>query len=316
MKIVYITGCLGFMGSYITRKALERGWMVRGVDKITYAANEEFFTEFSWHKNFAFEEKDIKDLDYLYDCDYVINFAAESHVGNSIIDSEVFIDTNVGGVRNLLELIRHKPNNVNNRPILFHISTDEVYGDVVSGAHQETDLLRPSNPYSASKAAGDMLINAWARTYDLDYVILRPTNNYGIGQYPEKLIPLSIKNLKRGKKIRLHNNGTPTRNWLHASDTASAVMKIIDAGIKNEIFNVAGGFEQQNIVTVKKIIEAYFGTLDNWKNHVDFSYTRKGQDVRYAIDDTKLRKLGWLPQCDFNLELVKIVNHYRKNFRW
>ena len=316
MKIVYITGCLGFMGSYITRKALEKGWMVRGVDKITYAANEEFLTEFNWHKNFVFEEKDIKDLDYLYDCDYVINFAAESHVGNSIIDSEVFIDTNVGGVRNLLELIRHKPKNVNNRPILFHISTDEVYGDVVSGAHQETDLLKPSNPYSASKAAGDMLINAWARTYDLDYVILRPTNNYGIGQYPEKLIPLSIKNLKRGKKIRLHNNGTPTRNWLHASDTAEAVMKIIDAGVKNEIFNVAGGFEQQNIVTVKKIIEAYFGTLDNWKNHVDFSYTRKGQDVRYAIDDTKLRKLGWLPQCDFNLELVKIVNHYKENFRW
>tara|TARA_R110000824_G_scaffold233766_2_gene422104 strand:+ start:4468 stop:5418 length:951 start_codon:yes stop_codon:yes gene_type:complete len=316
MKIVYITGCLGFMGSYITRKALEKGWMVRGVDKITYAANEEFLTEFNWHKNFVFEEKDIKDLDYLYDCDYVINFAAESHVGNSIIDSEVFIDTNVGGVRNLLELIRHKPKNVNNRPILFHISTDEVYGDVVSGAHQETDLLKPSNPYSASKAAGDMLINAWARTYDLDYVILRPTNNYGIGQYPEKLIPLSIKNLKRGKKIRLHNNGTPTRNWLHASDTAEAVIKIIDAGVKNEIFNVAGGFEQQNIVTVKKIIEAYFGTLDNWKNHVDFSYTRKGQDVRYAIDDTKLRKLGWLPQCDFNLELVKIVNHYKENFRW
>ena len=316
MKIVYITGCLGFMGSYITRKALEKGWMVRGVDKITYAANEEFLTEFNWHKNFVFEEKDIKDLDYLYDCDYVINFAAESHVGNSIIDSEVFIDTNVGGVRNLLELIRHKPKNVNNRPILFHISTDEVYGDVVSGAHQETDLLKPSNPYSASKAAGDMLINAWARTYDLDYVMLRPTNNYGIGQYPEKLIPLSIKNLKRGKKIRLHNNGTPTRNWLHASDTAEAVMKIIDAGVKNEIFNVAGGFEQQNIVTVKKIIEAYFGTLDNWKNHVDFSYTRKGQDVRYAIDDTKLRKLGWLPQCDFNLELVKIVNHYKENFRW
>ena len=316
MKIVYITGCLGFMGSYITRKALERGWMVRGVDKITYAANEEFLTEFKWHENFVFEEKDIKDLDYLYDCDYVINFAAESHVGNSIIDSEVFINTNVGGVRNLLELIRHKPKNVKNRPILFHISTDEVYGDVVFGSHSETDLLKPSNPYSASKAAGDMLINAWARTYDLDYVILRPTNNYGIGQYPEKLIPLSIKNLKRGKKIRLHNNGTPTRNWLHASDTAEAVMTIIDAGVKNEIFNVAGGFEQQNIVTVKKTIDAYFGTLDNWQNHVDFSYTRKGQDVRYAIDDTKLRKLGWLPQCDFNLELVKIVNHYKENFRW
>ena len=316
MKIVYITGCLGFMGSYITRKALERGWMVRGVDKITYAANKDLLTEFKWYENFVFEEKDIKDLDYLYDCDYVINFAAESHVGNSIIDSEVFINTNVGGVRNLLELIRHKPKNINNRPVLFHISTDEVYGDIVDGAHDEAALLRPSNPYSASKASADMLINAWARTYGVKYVILRPTNNYGIGQYPEKLIPLSIKNLKRGKKIRLHNNGEPTRNWLHADDTAEAVMTIIDSGIENEIFNIAGGFEQKNIDTIKKIIKAYFGSLDNWEKHVDFSYTRQGQDVRYSIDDSKLRQLGWKPNKSFDQEIFEIVKHYKDGFVW
>jgi|TARA_R110000824_G_scaffold50219_4_gene140443 dTDP-glucose 4,6-dehydratase len=316
MKIVYITGCLGFMGSYITRKALKRGWMVRGVDKITYAANCDLLKEFGEYENFVFEEQDIKNLDFLYDCDYVINFAAESHVGNSIIDSEEFVNTNVGGVKNLLELIRHKPKNVNDRPILFHISTDEVYGDIVGGAHLETDLLKPSNPYSASKASGDMLINAWARTYGINYIIMRPTNNYGIGQYPEKLIPLSIKNLQRGRNIRLHNNGTPIRNWLHADDTAEAVMTIIDAGIKNEIFNVAGSFEQKNIDAVKKIIKAYFGSLDNWEKHIDFSYTRAGQDVRYSIDDVKIRALGWKPKRNFDKEIVRIVKHYKENFRW
>ena len=153
--------------------------------------------------------------------------------------------------------MRNKPANCNDRPILFHISTDEVYGDIDEGAHIETDLLKPSNPYAASKAAADMLINAWARTYGVDYLIHRPTNNYGIGQYPEKLIPLAVKNLVRGKKIRLHNEGTPIRNWLHADDTAEAVMTIIDSGKVNEIYNCAGGFEQANIDTVKKIIKAF-----------------------------------------------------------
>ena len=199
MKIVYITGCLGFMASYAVRKALARGWKVRGVDKLTYAANPQLLEEFCQHPNFEFEETDIKDLERLYDCDYVINYAAESHVGNSIVNSDEFIDSNILGVRNLLDLVRFKPINCNDRPTFFHISTDEVYGYIEDGAHTEQDLLKPSNPYSAAKAAGDMLIHAWARTYGIQYIILRPTNNYGIGQYPEKLIPLTIKNLLREK---------------------------------------------------------------------------------------------------------------------
>ena len=316
MKVVYITGCLGFMGSYATRRALDKGWFVRGVDKVTYAANLDLLEEFSKYPNFVFEKCDIKDLDFLYDCDYVINFAAESHVGNSIIDSEKFIESNILGVKNLLNLVRFKPVNCNERPVLFHISTDEVYGDINKGSHTEKDLLKPSNPYSASKASSDMLIHAWARTYDIDYIILRPTNNYGIGQYPEKLIPLAIKNLMCEKKIRLHNKGTPVRNWLHASDTSEAVIAIIESGKINEIYNVAGGFEQANIDTAKKIIKSFYGTLDNWEKYVDLSAKREGQDVRYALNDAKLRKLGWKPRKSFDEEILSIVNYHKDKFRW
>ena len=193
MKLVVITGCLGLIGSHVTRECLKKGWRVYGIDCCTYAANEEFLTDFYRSPNFTFVEKDIATLKYLPDCDYVINIAAESHVGNSIIDSTDFITSNVVGVKNLLDLIRQKQANVSDRPVFFHFSTDEVYGDITNGEHVETDILQPSNPYSASKAAADMLVMAWARTYDLKYLILRPTNNYGIGQYPEKLIPLTVK---------------------------------------------------------------------------------------------------------------------------
>ena len=315
MKIVYVTGCLGFIGSYVTRRCLERGWRVYGIDKCTYAANRSLLGEFETYENFKFERVDIKDLEHLYDCDYVINTAAESHVGNSIVDSEAFIESNITGTKNLLDLIRFKQENASKRPIFFHFSTDEVYGDIESGEHVETDLLHPSNPYSAAKAAADMLVLAWARTYGVEYVILRPTNNYGIGQYPEKLVPLSVKNLQRGLKIRLHNDGTPVRNWLHADDTARSVMSIIDAGVHNEVYNVAGGFEQPNHETVRKIIKSYNGA-DNWKDYVDFTYSRQGQDVRYALNDAKLRALGWTPQRKFDNEIDAIVTYYKDNFIW
>jgi len=315
MKIVYVTGCLGFIGSYVTRKCLQKGWMVYGVDKCTYVANISLLEEFNKYENFNFLKKDIKDLDHLYDCDYIINTAAESHVGNSIIDSKEFISSNIMGVQNLLDLIKNKPENCNRRPIMFHFSTDEVYGDIVDGEHTEEHLLHPSNPYSAAKAAADMLVLAWARTYNIEYILLRPTNNYGIGQYPEKLIPLSVKNMKRQLKIRLHNNGTPIRNWLHADDTAEAVMAIIDSGKVNEIYNVAGGFEQTNSETVRKIVLAYHN-VDDWKQYVDFSYSRQGQDVRYALNDDKLRSLGWSPQKVFDNEINSKVEYYKDKFIW
>lgn len=326
-KVVYVTGCFGFIGSYVTRECLKKGWQVMGIDKMTYAYFPDAYDEFLEHPNFSFEHIDINDLDFLYECDYVINTAAETHVGNSIVKSEDFLHSNVNGVYNLLELIRNYRSEGNRKPTLLHFSTDEVYGDILEGEHIETDLLKPSNPYSATKAAADQLIIAWARTYNLPYVIVRPTNNYGIGQYVEKLIPKSIKYLSLGKKIPLHNNGTPVRNWLHAQDTANAVITIIEQEVKNEIYNICGGFEQNNLDTVDKIITLYHGKDESLKEtfpyynedknqFLDLSVERKGQDLRYALNDDKLRSLGWKPEMEFEKELPKIVEYYKQNFIW
>jgi dTDP-glucose 4,6-dehydratase len=317
MKIVYVTGCLGFIGSYVTRLCLQKGWYVKGVDKITYAANKDLLDEFNKNLNFSFVHCDINDLKFLYDCDYIINTAAETHVGNSISNSDDFVHSNIDGVHNLLELIRNYRQEHSRVPTLIHFSTDEVYGDIDYEAHTEKDLLKPSNPYSATKAAADMLILAWARTYNINYIIVRPTNNYGIGQYVEKLIPKTCKYLNLGRKIPLHNSGTPIRNWLHAEDTANAIIKIIENDVKNQIYNIAGGFEQSNLDTVKKILEVYLNKKDfNLLDYVDFSYSRKGQDVRYALDDTKLRNLNWKSNKNFNEEIKSIVDYYNNKFIW
>ena len=314
-KIVYVTGCLGFMGYHVTKKCLDEGYYVFGIDKKTYASNLNFLPLLLEYPKFKFLESDINDLEKIYDCDYIINMAAETHVDNSIVSSDVFLRSNVNGVHKLLELIKAIPKA--RRPTLLHFSTDEVYGDIVDGFHTETDLLKPSNPYSATKAAADMLILAWARTYEVPYVILRPTNNYGVGQYVEKFIPKAIKHLTLGRKILMHDAGTPRRTWLHVSDTASAVISIIESGTKNEIYNISGNYEEQNIVIAKKIIDSfYLTTEDSYTDFMDLNEKRQGQDVRYAIDDSKLKSLGWKPVADFDKELEEIVKYYKENFVW
>jgi len=314
-KIVYITGCLGFIGSYITRTCLELGWYVKGVDKMTYCSNDNLLKEFKNYPNFSFVRCDINDLEFLFECDYVINTAAETHVGNSIVKSDDFVNSNINGVHHLIELIRNYRGEGKQKPIFLHFSTDEVYGDIVNGDHTETDILNPSNPYSATKAAADQLILAWARTYDISYIIVRPTNNYGIGQYVEKLIPNACKCLKMGKKIPMHDGGTPIRNWLHAQDTADAIINIILSSSKNKIYNISGGFEQNNLTTVKKIIKNYFGDSD-FSSYIDMNINRRGQDIRYSIDDSKLRNIGWKPQKIFDLELPLIIEYYKNKFIW
>ena len=315
-KIVYVTGRIGFIGSYVTRLCLDRGWFVKGVDKITYAANKNLLEEFKKYPNFSFVQCDINDLEFLYDCDYIINTAAETHVGNSIANSDDFVSSNIDGVHNLLELIRNYRQENTKIPTLIHFSTDEVYGDIVEGAHAETDILKPSNPYSATKAAADMLILAWARTYNIPYIILRPTNNYGIGQYVEKLIPKACKYLQLGRKIPLHNNGSPIRNWLHAEDTANAVITVIESGVANEIYNICGGFEQSNLETIKALLSTFGIDEKNLDQYVDFSCNRPGQDVRYALDDSKLRNLGWKSTKVFKNEIESISKYYKNKFIW
>lgn len=310
-KVVYVTGCLGFIGYHVTKACLDQGWYVRGIDKGTYAANWNLLGTLESYQNFVFEHKDINELDTLYECDYIINTAAETHVDNSIASSDVFVKSNIDGVHHLLNLIKEK--HKFHMPTLLHFSTDEVYGDLTSGSHTEQDLLKPSNPYSATKAAADMLVTAWARTYKIPYIIVRPTNNYGIGQYTEKFIPHTIKYLSLGKPAPLHDAGTPRRTWLHAIDTASAVIKIIEAGVKNEIYNISGNYEDENIVVANKIIKLMRLKGDDL---LDLSVKRPGQDVRYAVDDSKLKKLGWYPRANFDLELKTIVKYYTKNFVW
>jgi len=315
-KVVYVTGCLGFIGYHVTKKCLEKGYYVFGIDKCTYASNINLLNDLKQYGNqFRFEVLDINDITRLYDCDYVINTAAETHVDNSIESSDVFLKSNVNGVHRLLELIKSKPKSI--RPILLHFSTDEVYGDLELGSHTEKDLLLPSNPYSATKAAADMLIMAWARTYQIPYIIVRPTNNYGIGQYVEKFIPKAIKNLSLGKKIVMHDKGLPKRTWLHVSDTAEAIITIIHKNVVNEIYNISGNTERQNIDVAQNLLNIFYQKQSYTLNdNFDFSEVRPGQDVRYSIDDKKLKELGWEPKANFNEELKTIVQWYKERFIW
>jgi dTDP-glucose 4,6-dehydratase len=312
-KVVYVTGCLGFIGSHVTETCLKKGWYVIGVDKCTYASNSAWIDSWGmrYPDQFMFLKTDINDLTRLYECDYVINTAAETHVDNSIEDSDDFVRSNIDGVHNLLKLINKVKRK---KPILLHFSTDEVYGDIITGSHTEQDLLKPSNPYSATKAAADMLILAWGRTYNLPYIIVRPTNNYGIGQYGEKLIPRTVKFLSLGKPIELHDQGKPVRTWLHASDTSNAIIKIIESNVVNQIYNISGNYEAPNIVVVKKILNVLYGT-DNTDGKIT-ELSRVGQDMRYSIDDSKIKSLGWNAQADFDSELENIVNYYIENFVW
>ena len=315
-KVVYVTGCLGFIGAYVTQACLNKGWYVFGIDKCTYASNISNLGKFESYENFRFEKTDICDLDRMFDCDYFINTAAETHVGNSIARNDEFLSTNILGVSNILNLIRRSNIDTNKLPTFFHFSTDEVYGDIGNGPHLEDHLLMPSNPYSATKASADMLILAWARTYNIPYIILRPTNNYGLGQYVEKLIPKCCKYLQLGKKLPLHNYGLSYRTWLHAKDTANAVIKIIESNSKNEIFNVSSQFELPNIEVCNKLVDIYFPNTENKDHFYDFSYQRPGQDLRYSLDDSKLRSLGWKEEAVFDNEIVEIAKYYKDKFIW
>ena len=314
MKILYVTGCLGFIGYHVTKKFLDEGHYVYGIDSKTYASNKDFLYDLLEYKNFTFDGCDINAIDRLVDCDYFINTAAETHVDNSIVSSDVFLRSNINGVHKILELIKQKPKS--RRPTLLHFSTDEVYGDLVSGFHTETDLLKPSNPYSATKAAADMLVLAWARTYDIPYVIVRPTNNYGIGQYVEKFIPRACKHLTLNRPIVMHDDGEPIRTWLHVSDTANAVSLIVSQNVTNEIYNISGNYEEKNIVVARKIIDNYFGAGTDYDKYMDFSEKRQGQDVRYAIDDSKLKSIGWSCEADFDTCLEEVVDWHKSNFVW
>jgi dTDP-glucose 4,6-dehydratase len=317
IRVAVITGCAGFIGINLTKQLLKDGWYVYGIDKLTYAANQDMLhlLRQDYRDRFHVEFKDITEISWLPESDFIFNLAAESDVDRSNSNCANFVHTNIKGTQNLLDIVVKSSYIKASKPIFVQISTDEVYGDLTFGSFSESATINPSNPYAATKASADLLVQSYSRTHGIDYIIVRPSNNYGEFQYPEKLIPLTIKKLKTGKKIKLHNNGTPVRSWTHVSDTIEAIKLICEVGSMNTIYNISSGFEQANLLTVKKIINAYFNKETDVKPYIDVSYSRPGQDVRYSISCEPLYTLGWAPKVQFDTEIKTLVTKYDR-FVW
>lgn len=308
MKLICVTGACGFIGRAVTGALLARGDAVYAVDALTYAADPSLPAMWSaaFGSRFSFVPRDINDLGRLPDVDAIINFAAESHVDNSIADSARCLATNVAGVARLLDLARTAATHDYRAPRVVHISTDEVYGDIEAGVPRvESSALNPSSPYAASKACADLLIGAYARTHGVAFNIIRPTNVYGPHQHPEKLIPRTVRALVTGRALSVHGNGSQTRCWLALPDLVHAVLTVLDTAPANEIYNVGGNVE----ASVRDIVLAVGATAQD-------GFVRPGADSRYALDDTKLRALGWTPEGDFWRDLPALVAAERTQFRW
>lgn len=314
MKILVTGGC-GFIGSnflhYFSKK--HPRYRLLNVDKLTYAGNLENLKGFEKKKNYSFHRADIcdpavmKKLFKKFRPDAVINFAAETHVDRSIAAPSQFIKTNVVGVGVLLNLsLEYKIKK------FLHISTDEVYGSVLSGTFKETDTLMPSSPYAASKAAGDNLALAYYTTYQLPVIITRSSNNYGPYQFPEKLIPLVIMNTLNGKAIPVYGDGMNVRDWIYVQDNCSAIDTVFQRGELGEIYNIGGGNERTNLYVIKKIIKL----LKAQPSLITFVKDRAGHDRRYALAITKIKKLGWKPMMPFEQGIKRTITWYTQNKGW
>ena len=282
-----VTGGRGFICSHFVEKCLQEGHSVIDIDSMTYASNEKL----PWdnNPNYKHIKEDICDITHIPSVDILVNFAAESHVDNSIIQPDIFIKTNVCGLQNLLNLVRGK---TYNRPLFVHISTDEVYGDIIDGSFNEESKLSPSNPYSASKAAAEMLVISYSRTYGIDYQICRSSNNYGERQYPEKLIPKIIECLNDDKPIPIHGDGSYVRDWTYVKDNIDGVYKVCLSNELNQTWNISSNVCLTNLDIVNKVSE--------WMNtspKINFIPNRHGQDVRYSINANKIvERLNWNPK--------------------
>ncbi|VGO18277.1 dTDP-glucose 4,6-dehydratase [Pontiella sulfatireligans] len=306
MKKLLVTGGLGFIGSYFVDMALKRGYYVINVDKMTYAARTD--VDFHERDNYEFIEEDIATMSHIPPgVDYVVNFAAESHVDNSIHANEAFYNSNIGGVYNILELIRAKDET--DRPILFHISTDEVYGTAHAGSFTEEDKLLPSNPYSATKAAAEQLIFGWRHTHGIKAIICRSCNNYGFGQYPEKLLAKTIEFLLNGKKMTVHGDGTYLREWIYAEDNCEGLLTVLEKGEEGQVYNVSSGEEHSVIDAVKMIVAEMGMTEEEALVHIP---NRPGQDLRYSVDCSKARALGWAPKTTLKEYIPTYIELYKK----
>lgn len=331
MKNMLITGGCGFIGTNFIRYLLEetdfKGHIVN-VDKLTYAGNPEGLIdiEASFPERYMFVKADICDRGHMtrvfedYRIDTVCHFAAESHVDRSIVAPDAFIQTNIVGTFNLLELFRSQEYSV---ALFHHISTDEVFGSLgKEGYFTEETPYRPNSPYSASKAASDHLVRAYYKTYDLPITISNCSNNYGPYQFPEKLIPLMILNAFEGKPLPVYGDGRNVRDWLYVGDHCKALWTIINCGVRGETYNIGGETEMQNIDVVEMICDILDKAVERPGNRsrrdlIAFVKDRPGHDRRYAIDFTKLKKeLNWTPEESFESGMEKTVKWYIDNQDW
>jgi len=310
-----VTGGAGFIGSNYIRYMLDkyRDLVIVNYDKLGYGSNLENLRDIKDKDRYFFEKGDIADLkrvDHVikkYGIEKIVNFAAETHVDRSISSPLSFVYSNVLGVTTLLELTRKY-----DIERFVHISTDEVYGDTIEGSFKENDKLNPSSPYSASKASGDLLVKAYVRTYGVDAVITRCSNNYGPYQFPEKLIPKTIIRVLLGLKVPVYGNGKQVRDWIYVEDHCAAIDRVLQKGSKGEIYNIASNEEKENIEVVKKILKL----LGKNEELIEFVEDRPGHDVRYSLDTKKIRELGWKPRYHFEKGLEYTVKWYLNNEWW
>jgi len=314
MKIL-VTGGLGFIGSNFIRYILSKhpNKEIVNIDKIGIGANTENLKDLKNEDRYHFIKADISNPQTLNgiieDCDGVINFAAETHVDRSIADPKPFLESNTIGTFNLLEAERKQ-----NKPIRhIQISTDEVYGDITQGSFREEDRLKPSNPYSASKAAADMLCQAYHRTYGLDIIITRCTNNFGPYQFPEKLIPKTIIRAQKNLPIPIYGTGENIRDWIYVLDHCEAIDLTLRKGKSGETYNISSGNELSTITVVKKLLDI----LHKPEDLITYVEDRPGHDLRYSLDSSKIRsELSWKPRHSFNSALEKTIEWYLENDWW
>ena len=314
MKLL-VTGGMGFIGSNFIHYILEKhdDWEVINLDKLGYGSNPANLKDIENDPRYTFVKGDITDFELMRNIvkkvDAIVNFAAESHVDRSISSPKHFLRSNVIGTYTILEAIRKE-----NPEVRFvHISTDEVYGDIVKGSFTEKDALMPSSPYSATKAASDVLVLGWTRTYNLNASITRCTNNYGPYQFPEKLIPKTIIRASMGLKVPIYGTGENVRDWLYVEDHVRAIEAVLLRGESREIYNISAGDEKTNIEVVKTILKL----LGKDESLIEFVEDRPGHDLRYSLDSWKItRDLKWRPRYSFEEGIEKTVRWYLENEWW
>jgi dTDP-glucose 4,6-dehydratase len=312
MRIV-VTGGAGFIGSNFVRHVLREhpGDEVVNLDKLTYAGNLDNLRDVEHEPRYSFVHGDICNESVVESAvagaDAIVNFAAETHVDRSISGPQDFIRTDVLGTHVLLETVRR-----HGIPRYLQVSTDEVYGSVAEGSFTETDPLCPSSPYSASKASADMLVLAYRTTFGLPVLITRSSNNYGPYQYPEKMIPLFITNALDGQPLPVYGDGRNVRDWIHVEDNCAALDLVLRQGDEGQIYNVGGGNEIENLTLTHTILQE----LDLGTDLIRFVADRLGHDLRYSVDCSKLRALGWQPRVPVSKGLAATVAWYRDNRAW